>query len=138
MMQQQLLRTTTLQWYITLLICYLLQQQSASTSLGSSRQSVCALQTQLHGMQPFHRLCPRLVSTDDIQASMGVAVLQFSLLNGSAHDQWLQQKREGAQMDEDSRLACEVLRSRKAGRVSLGLLHLSWCAHATLCSIFAS
>ena len=48
-------------WYITLLTCYLLQQQSASTSLGSSRQSVCALQTQLHGMQPFHRLCPEMV-----------------------------------------------------------------------------
>lgn len=57
---------------------------------------------------------------------MKVAVLQFSLLNGSTHDQWLQQKHDGAKMDEDSRLACEVLRSRKAGRVSLSLLHLSW------------
>lgn len=70
--------------------------------------------------------------------SMEVAVLQFSLLDGSTHDQWLQQKREGAKMDEDSRLACEVLRSRKAGRVSLGLLHLSWHALAILCSTLAS
>lgn len=65
-------------------------------------------------------------------------MLQFSLLNGSAHDQWLQQKHEGAKMDEDSRLACEVLRSRKPGKVSLGLLHLSWRVLAMLCSTLAS
>ncbi|KAL0030750.1 hypothetical protein WJX77_004631 [Trebouxia sp. C0004] len=55
--------------------------------------------------------------------------LEFSLLNGSAHDQWLQQQREGAKMDEDSRLACEILRSRKAGKKAL--LQGGWMSHGT-------
>lgn len=46
-------------------------------------------------------------------------MLQFSLLSASLHDQWLQQMREGVTMSEDTRLACEVLRSRKAGKVRL-------------------
>ncbi|DBA71141.1 TPA: PSII 6.1 kDa protein, variant 3 [Trebouxia sp. C0005] len=55
--------------------------------------------------------------------------LEFSLLNGSTHDQWLQQKHDGAKMDEDSRLACEVLRSRKAGRKAL--LQGGWMSYRT-------
>ncbi|KAL3143120.1 PSII 6.1 kDa protein [Trebouxia sp. C0009 RCD-2024] len=45
--------------------------------------------------------------------------LEFSLLNGSAHDHWLRQGHEGCAMDDQSRLACEVLRSRKTGRQAL-------------------
>jgi len=37
------------------------------------------------------------------------AVVQFSLLNGSIHDSWLQQGHEGVRMDEDIRARCEVL-----------------------------
>ena len=36
-------------------------------------------------------------------------VVQFSLLNGSIHDSWLQQGHEGVRMDEDIRARCEVL-----------------------------
>ncbi|KAL0051206.1 hypothetical protein WJX82_003759 [Trebouxia sp. C0006] len=35
--------------------------------------------------------------------------LEFSLLNGSIHDSWLQQGHEGVRMDEDIRARCEVL-----------------------------
>ncbi len=38
-----------------------------------------------------------------------IAVMQFSLLNGSIHDSWLQQGHEGARMDEDIQERCEVL-----------------------------
>ena len=43
--------------------------------------------------------------------------MQFSLLNGSVHDRWLQQGHHARALDEHSRLACEVLRSRKPGKV---------------------
>ena len=36
-------------------------------------------------------------------------VVQFSLLNGSMHDSWLQQGHEGMPMDEEMRSRCEVL-----------------------------
>jgi hypothetical protein len=36
-------------------------------------------------------------------------VVQFSLLNGSMHDSWLQQGHEGMSMDEEMRAKCEVL-----------------------------
>ncbi|DBB00042.1 TPA: hypothetical protein ACH3X1_013901 [Trebouxia sp. C0004] len=35
--------------------------------------------------------------------------LEFSLLNGSIHDSWLQQGHEGVRMDDDIRARCEVL-----------------------------
>ena len=38
-----------------------------------------------------------------------VFVVQFSLLNGSIHDSWLQQGHEGMRMDEEMRAKCEVL-----------------------------
>lgn len=40
-------------------------------------------------------------------------VVQFSLLNGSIHDSWLQQGHEGVRMDEDIRAQCEVLVCRR-------------------------
>ena len=39
--------------------------------------------------------------------------LQFSLLNGSTHDMWLQQGHEGQAMDEQMRGRCEVLACKK-------------------------
>lgn len=36
-------------------------------------------------------------------------MVQFSLLNGSIHDSWLQQHHEGMPMDEEMRAKCEVL-----------------------------
>ncbi|DBA71138.1 TPA: hypothetical protein ACH3X2_011544 [Trebouxia sp. C0005] len=39
--------------------------------------------------------------------------LEFSLLNGSIHDSWLQQGHEGVRMDEDIRAQCEVLVCRR-------------------------
>ncbi len=52
-----------------------------------------------------------------LHAELMFAGMQYSLLNASVHDQWLQQGREGHTMDDESRLACEVLRSKKAGKV---------------------
>ena len=40
-------------------------------------------------------------------------VMQFSLLNGSIHDSWLQQGHEGMPMDEEMRGKCEVLACTK-------------------------
>ena len=42
-----------------------------------------------------------------------VLVVQFSLLNGSIHDSWLQQGHEGMPMDEEMRGKCEVLACTK-------------------------
>ena len=39
--------------------------------------------------------------------------MQFSLLNGSIHDSWLQQGHEGLPMDEEMRGKCEVLACTK-------------------------
>lgn len=36
-------------------------------------------------------------------------MVQFSLLNGSIHDSWLQQRHGGMPMDEEMRAKCEVL-----------------------------
>ena len=60
---------------------------------------------------------PRSVCADHSAACKLFVRMQFSLLNGSVHDHWLQQRPEGCAMDERSRTACEVLRSRKAGKV---------------------
>ena len=35
--------------------------------------------------------------------------MQFSLLNGSIHDSWLQQGHEGLHLDEEMQARCEVL-----------------------------
>lgn len=40
-------------------------------------------------------------------------LLQFSLLNGSTHDMWLQQGHEHQDMDEHFRRRCEVLMTKK-------------------------
>lgn len=39
--------------------------------------------------------------------------LQFSLLNGSTHDIWLQQGNENAALDEQMQSRCEVLTCKK-------------------------
>ena len=40
-------------------------------------------------------------------------VVQFSLLNGSIHDSWLQQGHEGMTLDDKIRAKCEVLACQK-------------------------
>ena len=67
-------------------------------------------------------------------------VLQFSLLNGSIHDSWLQQGHEGLRMDEETQARCEVLACQKpppaeAGRkkavktaeVYKKIIHVMYC-----------
>lgn len=39
--------------------------------------------------------------------------MQFSLLNGSIHDSWLQQGHEGMRMDDEMQAKCEVLACNK-------------------------
>ena len=51
--------------------------------------------------------------------------MQLSLLDGGRHDQWLQQGHQGQTMDKEARMACEVLRSMKAGKVSHDHFHIS-------------
>ena len=71
--------------------------------------------------------------------SLGL-VLQFSLLNGSIHDSWLQQGHEGVRMDEETQARCEVLACQKpppaeAGRkkaaktaeVYSPIIHIMYC-----------
>lgn len=61
------------------------------------------------------------VCADNGGACKLFACMQFSLLNSSVHDQWQQQGAKNHTMDEHSRMACEVLRSRKAGKVGAPL-----------------